>query len=638
MDFLNVDNLITEQDLFDLTTGGNALNDAWLVPAFPNAFPERSDFAEGIGDNIAAQGSKRPRGRTFTCDGRRPICHNCQRSRGYICRGFVENLRQTETGPKAQVSHSERATKVRRTDSRRHAVEPMHHHPHSGADVISQDVPDPSQRQLSTDNYVTSVPNTLRSESVQDDLLHHYRSIVTGVMMPTIDSASNPWLQIYFNLAFGNPSTTSQSSLRHALISVAAYQRASQQRGSRQKDIERARSYGQKAEKLLEQVANIGEGQHTQSLRDKCTSVAAALSLISIDVFDPRGIDCRAHLHLARRIIQLYATEQTWKSNAILNMLYQILLCYETVANTARLTETSCSSPSQQQGSESGARDTDEAYRGREEEEGLEQFVTNPQHFILNSSFGVSWRTLSLLQQTIKLGSLCTRTIFASPALLSQVKDLHRHLCSFEDDPSQFLVPTSKERNISCLANGVLTSDLTTVSSTDTLPKVISDELVENLQLAFHYAVIVYFHRVIPAIYQASLDNDTPDGHVRHSSARNKGMHHHHQTLISNIWDRLENIDCITPRETQLQRGNVMWPAFIAAVESIQVELRHRALIWFSKAAERGVGNVLEAKKVVLEVWRRVDRLRSRDDEPTGLGPIDWRAVMHDMDSHIMLT
>lgn len=56
------------------------------------------------------------------------------------------------------------------------------------------------------------------------DLLDYYRHMVTGIMMPTIDPTSNPWLQIYFPLGLGEPSTPIQLALRHALMSVAAYQ------------------------------------------------------------------------------------------------------------------------------------------------------------------------------------------------------------------------------------------------------------------------------------------------------------------------------------------------------------------------------------------------------------------------------
>lgn len=109
------------------------------------------------------------------------------------------------------------------------------------------------------------------------------------------------------------------------------------------------------------------------------------------------------------------------------------------------------------------------------------------------------------------------------------------------------------------------------------------------------------------------------------------------QDYVRKTLDSLENIECFT-RDAKTQAANTFWPAFIAAVEAVDVGLRHRAFIWMSRAAKRGFGNVTRAQKVVMETWRRVDRWR--DDEPLrrGLGPVDWRQVMKDTSCMIILT
>lgn len=98
--------------------------------------------------------------------------------------------------------------------------------------------------------------------------------------------------------------------------------------------------------------------------------------------------------------------------------------------------------------------------------------------------------------------------------------------------------------------------------------------------------------------------------------------------MISKIRDRLENIDCLT-RDIQFHRDYVLWPAFIAAVESVEVSLLHCALIGFSKASRRGMGNILKAKEVVMEAWRRVD-CQINDGEQVELGPVDWSGYEED--------
>ncbi|KAM0433356.1 hypothetical protein ACHAPT_004233 [Fusarium lateritium] len=468
------------------------------------------------------------------------------------------------------------------------------------------------------------------------DLLDYYRHIVTGVMMPTIDPSSNPWLQIYFPLALGEPSTPSRLALRHALMSVAAYQRAYREGESKQQDMEKGFHHEQEASRLLKQFV-AHEPTEIQSSRDKCTTLAAALGLISIDIFGPRATDCTIHLKLARRIIEMYGDEKPWESNALSSMLYQIFRCYETVASTAKLTADTIDTPqSHSSGSdEDGPLANQDSVTRIDANTEFEKGLADARYFILNSSFGVSWRTMSLLQETIKLGTSCSSS--CQRQVIRKIHNLYQRLYSIENDPSDFLAPVSSGRTIP----QVNTSSYHTSNHSDTLlPKIISDELIENHQLAFHYAVIIYFHRVIPDTHLSNLQDDASDDFNSSipESRRNMSNAHDCQTLASKVWDRLENIDCLTPRDIQLHRGNVLWPAFIAAVESIRVELRHRALIWFSKAAKRGVGNTRRAKEVVMEVWRRVDRQMYPDEEPVGMGPVDWRVVMREMGHSIMLT
>ena len=104
------------------------------------------------------------------------------------------------------------------------------------------------------------------------------------------------------------------------------------------------------------------------------------------------------------------------------------------------------------------------------------------------------------------------------------------------------------------------------------------------------------------------------------------------------FWSR----DTLTP---SLPISNTLWPGFIAATEAIDTSLRHRALAWFIRAKRHGIGNIDEAKKLVMEVWRRQDRERYVVGEREGvqglrgeLGDVDWRRVMREMGVWVMLT
>ncbi|KAJ4116106.1 hypothetical protein NW768_011078 [Fusarium equiseti] len=456
--------------------------------------------------------------------------------------------------------------------------------------------------------------------------------------MPTIDHSSNPWLQIYIPLAFGSPPKDCQIALRHTLISVAAYQRGFREGHSRQQDMHTGFEHEKLALQMLKQAIE-SQQLRSQTLKQKCTALAAALGMISINVFGPHASDCGVHLNLAERIIDTCKSEESVRPSSLTGILYQIFRCYEMVANTARLTARTPTIPWGTPGHDEASstpthpEHLDQCDVHDDDDDGPGAGFAGYRPFVLNSSFGISQRTMSLLQQTIKYSSICSNKIVPmSNHTVQQIRILYHKLCDVEVNPLNFLSPVSAGVIAGCLDACFLHSECVDDTGITLLPKVISDELVENHQLAFHHAVIIYFHQVIPEAYLADKGSDRDFAsviiHKRNTC----------QSLVRKVWDHLENIDCLTPPDIQFHRGNVLWPAFIAAVESIQIELRHRALIWFHKAAKKGVGNTLRAKELVMEVWRRVDRQIDRDSEPVDLGPVDWRVVMNETGQSFMLT
>ncbi|EXK80659.1 hypothetical protein FOQG_14796 [Fusarium oxysporum f. sp. raphani 54005] len=660
MDFTILNDLSPEISIPNLMAAEEFYATDWQFPAFGPPFISQNDGADVSTEAPTRQASRRQRGRVYKgcvtcrerkikCDGHRPVCHNCRRSRGYTCRGFVEHPQSSRVSDKhvplsatnARCS-SQWLDSIQEAQSRTNnsAQPPIPPHGEltsnfgrlkTGSEILAQNIP--GERGEITTGLL-----------FHDDLLDYYRTIVTGVMMPTIDPSSNPWLQIYYPLASGEPSTPSKLSLRHALMSVAAYQRACRGGHSKQQDMQLGYQHEQEASSILQSVVEC-QASADQTATEMSTTLAAALGLISIDIFGPRPTDCTVSLNLARRIVDKHA-DRSWDINSLFGNLYQIFRCYETVANTTKLTIEPSSSrcpillPSL---------DEDEVLPSSSEIldrfEGQDEFEVGMADagFILDSSFGISKRTMSLLRQTTRYGLLCSDEMNPSYRdVANGLRALYQSLYAIEDDPLGFIAPVSPGRITPCPGTNICSSTHLNNAGGALLPRLISNELIENHQCAFHYAVIVYFRRVIPKHYLSKLDGDFTDDSLRNSlhSSRHGSVSRGQdcQHLIGKIWDRLENIDCLTPREIQLHRGNVLWPAFIAAVESVQVELRHRALIWFSKASKRGVGNVPRAKEVVMEVWRRVDRQAGDECESLDLGPVDWRVVMKEAGQSIMLT
>jgi hypothetical protein len=389
---------------------------------------------------------------------------------------------------------------------------------------------------------------------------------------------------------------------------------------------------------------------------DKYASLAAAMSLISIDVFGSDAPDCNVHLGLARNIIQATGGELFWKSNSYSSILYQIFRCYDIVATTTQAHFQPKTEGQPQSHSRATVSSFDEHQPGQDGEgfsyqQGSVNDEASPpldvvrvehqvddtpytDHYILDTSFGIGIRTMSLLHRTVRLGSTCAKYSTRSaipPKLLNEIHTLKCQLYSIEENPMAFNGGKSSSHALPQFTiGGGLSTPTLGRSSDPVLPKTIRDELLEHHQWGFHYAVILYFHRVFPASYLDSPDASKPDEKTPD-----------HQGLIGKILDRLENIDCLTP-QLEVGPANTLWPAFIAAVEAIDVDLRHRVLIWFSKAAKKGIGNIARAKQLVMEIWRRVDRQVCDDEDLLllnhGLGPIDWRTVMEETGPSIMLT
>ena len=111
------------------------------------------------------------------------------------------------------------------------------------------------------------------------------------------------------------------------------------------------------------------------------------------------------------------------------------------------------------------------------------------------------------------------------------------------------------------------------------------------------------------------------------------------QELVSKAFEHLENVDALS---ADIPIANTLWPGFIAAIEAVDMPLRHRAMVWFARDKRHGIGNIAKAKELVMEVWRTVDRQAWVGPERKGsrqeLGHVDWRDVMRDRDMYFMLT
>lgn len=122
--------------------------------------------------------------------------------------------------------------------------------------------------------------------TVSDALIRHFRTHTCHLMMPILAPSQNPWLTFYLPTALKEPATPSTICLLHALLAVAAFNKA--ELSSREKTAFRLRGLEHKsmAENLLRSIVEDLETRHTAThdITDKQSLLAAALTMTSIEV------------------------------------------------------------------------------------------------------------------------------------------------------------------------------------------------------------------------------------------------------------------------------------------------------------------------------------------------------------------
>jgi hypothetical protein len=485
-----------------------------------------------------------------------------------------------------------------------------------------------------------------RQDEEAGELLTHYRDVVCNYMMPTIDPQRNPWLRLYLPLAMSVRGSQSKLALRHALKAVAAYQLAQSSTTSRAVHLAQAADHKRQAFELVQSI--LTGGVTAMDTADKYALLASAMTLISTDVFGTDNTDCRVHLDLAKRIVLETGRYEFWSLTPCSKAFIQILQCYDLMASTI------LSSPNQPPSDSNGVTSPTTTHHSVEEllhtpDTGVaSDTVPNSNkmgyddQYILDLSFGLSRETFALLRDTMELGRQCAKpghtttwlqgTLDAARLLKERLSNADAEMGDFPANQlSDLNLPDFDGRGNSSMISG------TSIENNSALPPIISQEALENHQKSFHYAVLLYFYRLIYAL-RAECLQESPRP-LKAIAELDEILAEDCQLYVGKIFDCLESVDAVTT-DTTARAGNTLWPAFIAAVEATKVELRQRALIWLARAARRGLGNLARWKEVIMETWRRVDRMhetRTRQTPGKGLAPIDWRLIMEERGAYIML-
>ncbi|KAJ3467824.1 hypothetical protein MRS44_005388 [Fusarium solani] len=467
----------------------------------------------------------------------------------------------------------------------------------------NDDRPGESQEEATSPDVELEPSSSFETEVTSEatrKLLDHYRTHVCQLMMPTSAPSHNPWLQLYLPLAVKSPSSLPQQILLYAILAVTSFNRSYLVPSSRVHDMKKGREYNERAVVLMRSIfdsedpsAVVGEDKNARQ-----ALMAAALTLTTAEVFSGASQgDGYEHLQLCKRVIQITGGVSWWVSDPACLTLLQIFRCLHIVASTSGRLELVDLQP-----------------------RGLQSAIMPAPvgNYTLDITFGVSIRTLQCLNKIIEFSKL--KSTFGPDTpwpsdKISSLLDLEDELFDPLEAPE-------------------LLKDGHSLPSTDSqggMPGYIADLITDNHVFAFHYSAAIFFRRALcdgsahitPAVKRSSEPKTRPTG----------------QYLVSKALDHLENIDALS---RNIAVANTLWPGFIAAVEAVDTDLRHRALIWLERAKRHGIGNIQQSTSLVMEIWRRADRQLGPQENQDGLGVelggVDWRQVMRDKNMYIMLT
>ncbi|CAG9983001.1 unnamed protein product [Clonostachys byssicola] len=487
----------------------------------------------------------------------------------------------------------------------------------------------------------------------EEHLIRHYRQTVSKVLMPISNHSNNHWAHLYLPLALESPACVATSALRNATLAVSALHLSQSPDAPPSSTLSaKASSHTIEAKRLIKESL---ESQPPESKPHKLALLAATLTLITMHGYDSRQDDFKEYFDLAREVMEATGSIAFWKSPGECSTLFQIFRGYEVIATTAQerssarvvegeneegepsletptwsLNEMGCAGAAESEDSGSSA----------------SQEVFSPgEQYVLDSSFGVGIQTISLLHRILRMDRQFSRW---NPSrgddmqLIGDFEQVRQQLYDISTNPEAFNSNLSSRDANYGQAGDVWSRDPldgVTVES-PLLPAMLRDELLENHQWAFHYAVILFFGRLFETP-QSIRWNARYIGNGEPTWTKSKSPFTNYQLLVARVFDHLENLESLT-RGTTVLPANTLWPAFIAGVEAIDVDNRQRALLWFRRASKRRFGNVARAKQLLLEVWRRVDRnIDSSGHLPRSsqsLSGVDWRHVMRERGPPIMLT
>ncbi|KAE8353031.1 fungal-specific transcription factor domain-containing protein [Aspergillus coremiiformis] len=449
----------------------------------------------------------------------------------------------------------------------------------------------PSLSLLSNINKVLAKGGTDATHPTREDkfLFHHYVDYVAAVMMP-FEHPSNPW-KLYYPAVSMQYSLPEEKALYHALLSHAAFNLAHLGVNKARMMWLAARNYNTSIQHLNNSIQTPGSGYSG--------TLAAILTLMMAEVYSGQSSKWKHHLQGAWAFLLQSKHTEPWNESHFACFSTQSLLIVRIISGTC---STSSNTPI------------------------LPSDFQPPLNDMLTASKSTGF---DLLPKASNSDLTCSSSILSTPQFgftigaqgsllecISTITTVSQQMASGAFDRAPFEVDCIVSKILVRLEYHRKQINETTPFYSDSNPT--SGELdrlgtqvhdLARYQLnAFIYAIYIY-------LYRALLD--VPPQRVA--------------TYVSLAF---QNITAFYARS----RGNLsLWPAFIAAVEAYTERDMESARAWLEQSARFGLGNRLEVKRIIEEVWRRRREAHiGKTPDQSRIG-IDWREVAEDLGIDILL-
>jgi hypothetical protein len=131
-------------------------------------------------------------------------------------------------------------------------------------------------------------------------LVHHYRTHVARLMMPTSAPSQNPYLCIYLPLALQNPSGDAKECLLMALLSVAAFNKAELQTSDAKRYRDQAIHFAERASSILNSYTG-DSGRCRARAADEAGRKALLAAIVTMTTVEVRLLPHHSPKHKSER-------------------------------------------------------------------------------------------------------------------------------------------------------------------------------------------------------------------------------------------------------------------------------------------------------------------------------------------------